>query len=32
MNLKIVVMNPPNEEKQEEMVKELTNLIQEKYH
>lgn len=32
MNLKIVVINPPTKERQLEMIKEITQLIQEKYH
>lgn len=31
-NLKIIVINPPNEEKKEELLKEITNFIQEKYY
>lgn len=31
MNLKIVVMNPPSDERKKEMIKEITTLIQEKY-
>ncbi len=32
MNLKIVVINLPTKERQLEMIKEITQLIQEKYH
>lgn len=30
--LKIKVMNPPNEERKEEIIKELTELIQDTYY
>ena len=31
-NLKIIVINPPSDEHQEELLKEITEFIQDKYY
>lgn len=32
MDLKLIVKNPPSEEKQKELIKEITEFIQDKYY